>query len=160
MSAVREYLLTLIAAALLTEIVVILLPKGKMQYAGRLLGTLILITTALTPVLRIDSNQIIGYFTDFRPQMNDIQTNAAEQNYEIMSELIKDSCETYILEKANQIGVDAAVQITIRKEGEYPYPDAVTISASITEQDKMYLEQIIVCDLGIPQDKQEWSDNG
>jgi hypothetical protein len=72
-----------------------------------------------------------------------------------MAKLIKQETEAYILDKAQSLGCALEADVTVG-EGLYPVPESVLICGSISNQNRKLLEDILVKELGISKENQQW----
>ena len=84
------------------------------------------------------------------------RTGVEVKNRELVAEIIKQNAETYILDKASSMGLDASVEVTVEGEMTYPYPAAVCITANAAEAQKRQLGTYISENLAIPAERQTW----
>lgn len=70
-------------------------------------------------------------------------------------DIIKDETEAYILDKAEALGADIEVDVTV--SGDYqPIPKTVCIAGSVSPYAKARLENMLEEDLGIGKEGQLW----
>lgn len=150
-----RYVLSLVAAALIAGMLQSLVKEGSCGRVMKILCGLFLVVTALKPLKKLD-------FPDPEKWMAalDAEADAAVREGEAAyakdyAAVISDRLEEYILDKAAQLGLDVSVELTVSPEG---IPDAVTIRGSPGALQKARLEAVIIQDLGIPKEKQRWSE--
>lgn len=68
---------------------------------------------------------------------------------------ISDGVEAYIIEKAEQVGVQMRVEVELSEVAPY-CPETVTIIADASPYNKRILSAMIENELGIPEDDQVW----
>ncbi len=145
---VKTYLLSVAAAAILIAVVQSLLPKGTMQKIAAFSGGLLVILSVLSPFLKLE-------YADMTRAVNKIATEREtfEASYQNQwSAIIKDRCETYILDKAKALGLTLDVEVELGERDGYPYPSAVTLKGAFSQA----LSDDIAENLDIPPEKQEW----
>lgn len=157
MSALRTYLLSVAAASLLCGVVLSLLPKGGIRGIVRLLGAMLLIMAVVSPVLKLDTETISVELDNIHTYASDIQEKSLEESERLFSQLIKEQCEAYILDKAGRSVQELDVQIIMGHDG-YPHPVGVKLCGDLSSEDKRYISAVIEQDLGIPKQRQEWID--
>ena len=155
----RAYLLTVAAAAGLFSLTVAVLPAGRVRKTAQFTGALLLILTVLAPIIRLDSADLAKAIAKIQIDTGTLQSDAKRNDRELMAQLIKEECQTYILDKAAELGISVTAEVTLSEGSEYPYPVSVILRGSPWEQARKRLSSIIECDLGIPPDRQEWIDN-
>lgn len=156
MSGIKNYLLSMAASAFLLSLVLAVLPKGKIHRISRFAGALLLILAVIAPIARIDADDISQSIAKFQMQTQQLQTGIEVRNREILSQLIKEQCQAYILDKAEAMGVSVSVEISLSEERDYPYPVSVVLQGNVSPEDRGHLERIIEQDIGIPPERQEW----
>ena len=154
--ALRSYLLSVIAAALLSAVGLSLLPKGSVRRVLGLCCGMLLALCALRPVLRLDEAALSQSLARFQMQAEEARTGIEVKNRELVAEIIKQSAETYILDKASSMGLEASVEVTVEGEMTYPYPAAVCITANAAEAQRKQLGSYISENLAIPAERQTW----
>lgn len=157
MEALRQYILSVTAAAILCGIVKSLCSGASFEKGIHMLCGLVLAVTVLTPVLRIDLDQLIGKFTaSYSQDALAVTTFGAESYQNSLSALIKQKSEAYILDKAAQLNAPVDVSIEISAE-DLPLPVFAHIQGDISPYAKHQLSQILEHDLGIPKENQKWT---
>ena len=152
----RAYLIRLTAAAVLGAIVRRLAPAGGAGRAARLGAGLLVLLTAFSPLASFNTASAAqelarqGYAdplttVEFSKNVNDL-----------LSELITEQTEAYILDKARELGLSLTVEVTAQVEETYPVPYAVKLRGSPTAAQKAALSSAIAADLKIPEERQEW----
>ena len=153
----KAYLLRLTAAAMIAALVRQAAPPsgaGKTAVFG---AGLLVILTAFSPLGQADLLKAVedlaigGYADVLTTQPVDQASNA------LLEELITDSAEAYILDKAEAMGVEARVSLEVNAMEGYPVPWEVEITGDISWADRQVLMKEIESELGIPAQRQKWS---
>ena len=152
--AVEKYLLSVIAASMLLGLVQIILPKGSVRNVATFVGGLLVILSVLLPVADFDYDQLVRSVTNIQIETSDDSGIAI--NEELMADIIKEQCRTYILDKAKGLGAELEVEVVLSEKDVYPYPVAVVLRGKVTSDQKTQLSEYISRDLGIPVREQEW----
>lgn len=155
-AAVRAYLLSIAAAALLLALVQALLPQGAVKRTATMAGSLLVILAVLSPLARLDYDSLARSISKLQVETESLRTGIEVGNRELMAGIIKQRCETYILDKAEQMGVELQVEITVSEGAGYPYPTAAVLRGAVTEGQRQTLTDYIAENLGIPAEQQEW----
>ncbi len=155
-AAVRGYLLSITAAALLLALAQALLPRGAARRTAAMAGGLLILLTVLSPLAKLDYDSLAKSIARFQMETETIRTGIEVNSRDLMAEIIKQRCETYILDKAEEMGLKLRVEITVSSGTDYPYPTAVTLQGTAGERQKQMLTAYIVENLGIPAAQQEW----
>lgn len=157
MSAVGQYLFTVIMAAFVFSVVCTVVGnKSPLSSIIRLIAGLFLTITALSPVLKINWDN----FTEFTSSIQLDGASIVERETErVQSEklsFIKQKTEAYVLEKANNLGLDITVSVSFQS-AEQPLPTQIQIAGNAAPYAKRQLSSIIASDLGIPEECQIWN---
>ena len=154
MDAVRRYLFSLCAAALLCSLVRALVPKGRMKSICSLLCGVFLAMTALSGLAGWELSEEL---TKMRIAAEEARTGVEIRNREALSAIIKSKTEAYIWDKAQELGLSVSVDVAIEEDGAYPYPAAVQISGQFTEMQRQNLARYIEENLAIGKEQQTWT---
>lgn len=152
--AVEKYLLSVIAASMLLGLVQIVLPKGSVRNVATFVGGLLVILSVLLPVADFDYDRLVRSVTNIQIETSDDIGIAI--NEELMADIIKEQCRTYILDKAKGLGAELEVEVVLSEKDVYPYPIAVVLRGKVTSDQKTQLSEYISRDLCIPVREQEW----
>lgn len=152
----REWILGIFAASLLTSIAVIITPKNKR--AVTLAGGLIMILAAVKPLAQLSYQDMAQQISKYSLKADELRTGIDVGSAEIMALIIQEQTEAYILDKAVELGLDAEISVETKRASDgWPYPESVSVSGRFSENQKQQLSKYISSELGIPADRQEWS---
>ncbi|MBQ9979507.1 MAG: stage III sporulation protein AF [Oscillospiraceae bacterium] len=147
----RNWIITVTAAATLAAIATALIPEGNVKKASSLVLGLVLMLAVISPVKRLTGEDVGRLTEEFMVEMEE----SAAFNFageEMMTEIIEQELRTYILDKADSLGADIRVQgfefQTL--EGGVSVPVKVYLSGQLTPALSAVIEQ----DLGIGKDSQ------
>lgn len=155
-AAVRSYQLSIAAVGLLLSLIQAILPKGAAKKTAVLAGSLLLILTVLSPLAQLDYDNIARSISRIQMDTETMRTGIEVGNRELMAKIIKQNCEAYILDKAEEMGLPLTVEITVSGGADYPYPTAVTIRGVASAAQRQALTRYIEENLGIPEAQQQW----
>lgn len=155
--ALRTYLLSVVAACLLSASLMALVPKGAVHRTLSFLCGLIVILAAIGPVAKINFSRMSQELSRVQIESDEASSGIEIDNRDLISAIIKEKAEAYILDKAKGLGFHPTVQVEMEDGEDYPYPAGVSLKGACTEQQKMELSEIIEQDLAIPKASQEWS---
>lgn len=154
MDEIRQYLLSLIAAAVMCGVVHgIFGNKGTYGSLLRLLTGIVMLITLLAPISRIripDIASLPESFAEDARRYTEAGTEAADQ---AKAAIIKSQTEAYILDKAASMEVDICVEVVMSEDSE---PVAVMLQGSVSPYEKQLLESQIEAQLGIARENQQW----
>ena len=153
MDAIKEYLLSITAAAMICGIASSLAGKNSsVSKLIKLLCGLFLAAAVIKPLVDV---RIVNIY-DFAESLTTSSVLAVSQGEsmaaEEMKRIIKQKTETYILDKANTLGADIAVEVVL----EDYVPVSVTIMGDISPFVKTNLSASITQELDIPPEEQIW----
>ena len=156
MDTIRAYLLTVVSASIICALVIEIIGKKSPYIAAiKLLLGLFLSITVISPLVKINFNDITSYFEDFHIAATTVTDDGENTADTAMMALIKENTEAYILEKATALGASLDVDVTV-SIFESPIPTAVIIKGAISPYAKKELQNIIEKDLAIPRENQLW----
>lgn len=157
MDAVRRYLFSLCAAALLCSLVRALVPKGRMKSICSLLCGVFLAMTALTGLAGWELSDVAEELTKMRIAAEEARTGVEIRNREALSAIIKSKTEAYIWDKAQELDLSVSIEVMVEADGSYPYPSGVQITGAFTPQQRKTLEAYIEENLAIGKEQQTWT---
>ncbi len=157
MDDLRQYLLSVTAAALVCALAARLLPKsGTAASVGKMVMGLFLALTVISPWATLQ----VGQLTDltFGTEQNAAQAVAEGKEYTrtTLQDIIKEQAEAYILDKAEQLALRLTVSVTV-SDADIPVPVAVRLQGAASPYAKGQLQTAITEDLGIAKEDQLWT---
>lgn len=157
MDGIREYLIRLTAAAILSGIVTgVLGKKGALGATVKLLAGIFMILTIVSPWTQLKINDFTDYFNNVSLEADAITADGENVARDTLMDIIKSKTEAYILDKADSFGAELTVEVSV-EGSDLPVPCAVRISGSVSPYGKKQLEQIISKELGIALEDQIWT---
>jgi len=133
-----------------------LLPENKIKKLALTAGGLLVILTVISPVAALDTEAMAKTMSRFILETETARTGISVHQEDLLRDIIKDRCETYILDKASSMGLTVQAEVTLSDTAGTPCPVAVTIRGEMTLEQMRKLSRYITEDLGIPADQQEW----
>lgn len=156
MDQIRQYLLSVIAAAILCGIVNTLIEKkGAYSSIVKLITGLFMAITVISPLITIRIGDISDYFGELSAESASITADSEASAFKELCAIIKSKTEAYILDKAVSMDLDIEVEVTLDSANP-PLPCAVTIWGSAAPYSKEVLSEYIAKDLGISKEDQLW----
>ena len=157
MDGIRQYLFSVIAAAILCGIAAGLSGnRGSQSKIIKLLCGLFLGITVISPLAKIEFDDFSAYMGDISLDGQAAVDYGAQIALDALSESIKSQTEAYILDKAISLDLELEVEVTLN-ENDPPLPDSVSLKGSVSPFAKKKMITWIEDDLGIPEDKQRWT---
>lgn len=154
----EAYLIRLTAAAILGAVVKRLAPKGGAGRAARLGAGLLVLITAFGPVAEVDPLAAAEHLAQAAYADPLTTEELSRAGNTLLSGLISQQAEAYILDKAREAGLELQATVENRDLEGYPVPWRVTLTGPISESKQAALAAVIAQDLGIPEERQEWLD--
>ena len=151
----KQYVISIIGCCLICGTVLQMLSESKGKSLLRLICGMILGITLLGPLSGIRPEDL-QLFTWPCPSPEPYITDGERTAQQIRAEYIKAACEAYILDKAEILGAEIGIQITLNAE---QIPISAKLSGEGSDDAQSRLQQILIRDLGIPKENQEWTWN-
>lgn len=152
MEALRLYIISVVAAALLCGIVTGLMPQGRASQIIRMVCGLFLAYTVLAGLTGLDL-QIPDWdvlaVTDAR-QAAALGESLGEA---ALTQVIKEQTEAYILDKAAVLGLSLEVEVSL---DESQVPQSVVLEGQAFPYERQQLQNTIARELGIAKENQQW----
>lgn len=161
MEHIREYLISVTAAALLCGIIQSMAgEKGRSAGILRLVCGIFLALTVIRPVARIQLREFSLMTSEITEQAQAAAAEGEDYAKRALSRHISEQTEAYILDKAKTYGAEISAEITVA--GEQPVPVAVAIRGQFSPYARRQLCELIESELNIPEEDQTWitSDSG
>ncbi len=153
MEGIKSYLVAIVAACMLTVVASVLVQKSPLRKIVRLIGGILVLLVAVTPLLRLDMSRIVEYLQGSEYSFD---TSAVEQTWHSqLSEHIKQTTETYIENEADRLGAALQAKVTLTEE-EYPVPCHAVLIGTVDADQMEALSEYMAASLGIPRTEQEW----
>lgn len=154
---IRQYLLSVTAAALLCAIINgIVGKKGTYSTAIKLVTGLFMAVTVIAPWLQLEITDFTNYSESLLTEAEDIAASGELMAHKELAAIIKSQTETYILDKATALNLEVTVEVTM-SNSDPPIPCAVSLQGAASPYAKQMLSQYIANDLGIPEESQLWT---
>ena len=156
MDGIREYLISVTAAALLCGILKSLVgEKGNSAALVRLICGIFLALTVIRPLKELNLQDFSLLPTGLLEEARLTSGEGEEYTRQAKEDLIIQQCEAYILDKAQTLEASIQVEIQISQEGE-PIPAGSIITGNLSPYARNQLSKTLEEDLGIPQEDQKW----
>lgn len=149
-----EYVVSLTAVSLISAILLSLLRDGPERKILRLVCGVLTAMIALAPIYEVLQLKWDSSFASYMEEGKKMAENGEYSASAERTRYIRESLEAYIYEKAEQLNLDLTVNL-IQDETGHPY--SVEINGAVSDSDREKLRQMIVEDLGIPKENQQWN---
>lgn len=154
MDGVREYIVSVVTAALICGILSCLIQNTGGKELMKLLCGLFLTITVMRPVADLDFNALSSYTISYRLEGEHMAAQGENLARETMAGIIKNKSETYILDKAAEWRADVSVEVVVSED---LVPVSARLSGKISPYLKQRLENTLESDLGIAKENQIWT---
>lgn len=139
-----------------------LMKKGNIRSIAELMCGAMLTAVILSPLKELDIDGLALQSARLHELETELSGSAAELEERLNRLVIEDECAEYIKDKAKDISsvpLQAAVRARWSMNGLW-VPYSAVLQGQWSERDRARLGAIIESSLGIPADRQEWSDEG
>lgn len=150
----RQWLVGITCAAMITALAEGLSPPGAVRKIGRFTGGLVLLVAVLKPIASVDGQALSRALTEYRLDLSAYSTRLEEENSALMKSIIEEQSAAYIVDKAEQLGLSCRVEVEAEADGQWPVPWTVTVTGPLDEADQETLTRQIQADFGIPAERQ------
>ncbi|MBQ8834573.1 MAG: hypothetical protein IJ001_06585 [Oscillospiraceae bacterium] len=156
MEALRQYVFSIVAASMISGVVMGFLQGGTVKELLKLICGLFLAFMIISPLHQLDLSDFAIPGETEKQTGQDIAAEGKELAEEAIADIIKAETEAYILDKAAQLNVELEVEVTVSMD-DPPLPMAVSLSGSISPYARRRLEAILTDEIGIPKENQAWT---
>lgn len=153
MEALRQYIISVVAAALICGIITGLFPKGAAREVMKLVCGLFLAYTVLRPMAGAELGNLEDLPFSFSSQGEAAAALGTQMAEESMAQFIKEETQAYILDKASKLGLTLEADVTLDEEN---IPVAVTLRGQVSPYDRSRLERMLTQDLAIAKENLQW----
>ena len=155
MGFIRNWLLGVTCAAMILALAESLAPKGGVKRVCRLAGGLVLLLAAISPVLKLDKMDLAVATKEYQNAAEEYSRALEEKNEILYETIIAENTAAYILDKAEQLGMECTVSVTVtRDQAGTPCPDRVTVRGIWGQKQRDELSQMMETELGISTQQQ------
>lgn len=158
MAWIRQYILSITAAAIICGILVSLFgKKGTIGTICSMLCGIFLAIVVIRPITTIELDSFSSWMSGLEAGSADAAAEGESLAWESLSQIIKEETEAYILDKAASLGL--SVEVSVRLDGEeLPVPESVTIQGTASAYQRLRLTQALEEELNIAKEDQLWID--
>lgn len=153
MESLREYVIGVAAAALLSGVVIRLTRNSTSGEIIRMLCGVFMTIALIQPIAGKKTLLWESTLPDIARQAQSVSQEGAAAADDIRREFIKQRVEAYILSRAKTMEADIQANVSL---GEDCIPVSVSIVGRLSPIYRSRLTQIIASELGIPKERQEW----
>lgn len=155
MVGLREYVISVAAAAWIVGCAEGLLQHQSGKALIRLIGGILIAVTLLSPMPHLNWEDLIQRTIKDYPDSSACVSMGRERSRDSLSAVIVSKTEAYILDKARSLNADISVEIRLSND-EVPVPKEVRIQGVISPQVQLVLSEVMERELGITKENQIW----
>ena len=156
MAAIREYILSIISAAVISGILYgVLDSKGLPGSFGKLFCGIFLSIVLINPLTNLSFDGVTDWIESCGAEGERYVSDGEKMSAERMRENISAQCEAYILDKAARMGLDVEVRVALSCTAPYP-PESVTIHGAAPPYGRSALNDVISEDLAVQKENIQW----
>ena len=155
----RDWVLGIFAASLLGALALALCPPGRVRTVTKMVCGVVCALAVATPLLRLDTESLARGMAAYRQQAEALTAAEEEEGKMLERTYIEEECAAYICAKAAELGTavrGAHVQARWDDAGLVWYPWSSAVDGAYSAA----LSAAVEGDLGIPPERQEWTDDG
>ena len=157
MEGVREYLLSVTAAAIMAGIIISLTgEKGSQAALVKLITGLFLCFTVIAPIAQIRITDFSDFTTDLFTEGQQLAEEGEDYYVQALRQVITEEARAYILDKARTYGAEIQVAVTV-SDGDPPIPERCNITGNLSPYVRQQLKKVIINDLAIPEENITWT---
>lgn len=155
--AIRE----ICALSILCGAAMSIMPEGGVKRVTGILTAAVLLTAILAPLKSMDLESYALIAAHYREREAELTAQGEEINERLNRAVIERECETYIMDKANELDIDireADVEVQWSMDGVWlPYSACITGQSAPAQETA--LEDAVTAGLGIPGERVTWKNN-
>lgn len=147
-------------ASMICAAAMALTPSGRTKGVLKLVCGLVLVIAMIEPLMKGGLDSLSLDISEYRRQADEITGSAEIKENGLSRTIIEDELGAYILDKAAELGIPMEAVAVALQWGEsgcwYPYEVRLTGRPQLRE--KELLEGCIEAELGVPRQRQYWSE--
>ena len=156
MEGIRQYLLTVTAAAIICGMAKTIADEKTVSGTViRLIAGLIMTLSVLSPVVKLNLGELPDITSAFVAEGKVAASRGEELAARQAMVIIKDQLQAYILDKAASFGAELEVEVLMPDDGS-AQPEGVILWGNVSPYAKARLQDMIEEDLNIAKEKQQW----
>ena len=156
MPGISEYILSVSCAAVISAVVLRLLDgKGSAATMGKILTGVFVMLTVIAPITQVRVSDLTQWLPDISDPAQQAVSVGQAAGKNALKENISNRLETYILNKAAQLGASISVRIELSDDA-MPIPVCIYLQGDVSPYVKTRLQEVIRSDLGLDKEYQIW----
>lgn len=153
MDSLREYVIRIVAAALLGGIIIRLTRHSASGKTIRMLIGVFMTILLIQPIAGTNVSVWESILPDITGDAEAVASEGAAAAEDIRREYIKQRVQAYILSRAKTMEADIQANVSLDEDC---IPVSVSIAGRVSPLSRSRLSQMIASELGIPKERQEW----
>ena len=155
MEWMRQWLLGIVAAALLTALAESLISQKSMRYVARLIGGILMLTAFLRPLGQLSPGRLDASFEEYKTQVEAMTKQYRTEQNKTYSAIIEEELAAYIVDKAAEMGIETEARVAVEMgEDAVLRRKEVHLTVPKTSELERWLEE----ELEIPSQAQYWQE--
>lgn len=154
MEGFRDYVISVIASALICSIITRITQNSGCREAVRVLCGVFLTIVLLQPISGLREMELSAYFDSWEQQAQVVADNGTAAAKDMKAAIIKQEMEAYIINKAAEENAVVEAEVTL---GDDFLPASVQLTGVVSPSVKQKLTQLLTAELGIPGEYQKWN---
>lgn len=150
---IREYILSIAGAAIIGSCATIL--SGNQKIIKIICGIFVALSIC-QPIIRMNFDTNIPSIAVFSSTADQITFDACTSTARYQRGIIKDHIETYICNKASDLGCTVSASVTLSDKEPYQ-PLCISIKGEVSPYAKTVLSETLESELGVPSEAQKWN---
>ncbi|MBE6958535.1 MAG: hypothetical protein E7447_05230 [Ruminococcaceae bacterium] len=157
MESIREYLIGVIAAALLCGLVSQLIePKGTVGIAVKLVAGFLMLLAVLRPWVELRPEGLFRLAEDFAADGSSYVTQGQQLANDFYRDGIRKRLTAYIVDEAKTYGCDLSVEVFLTDD-DIPKPHQICLSGDISPYARQALTNSLIEKLGLTREDLIWT---
>lgn len=156
MNALAGFVFSVFAASMICGVLQVIGKETGFLHLIKLLCGIFLMLTVLVPVSQISLEGISPFAIPYSSLGEQAAKTGEDYARNSLSWIIKEETQSYILDKANQMGASIIADVTVSSDP-IPIPVSVSITGDISGQQRLQLEELLTKDLNIAKENQTWT---
>jgi hypothetical protein len=153
----KNWILGMIAAAVLSAVLMSVLPKGTARRVMTFALSLATLTALVRPLMQFDYETFAAAVLQTHTGAGDIAQGGYSGRSDVERQLIQDALASYISDKGAALGVKLkTVTVKTRWSGEIWYPVSAELTTEGPQPEAGALAQYMESELGIDRSQQIW----
>ena len=154
MDFIRQWLLGVVACAMLVSVAGQLCPEGGVRQIARFTGGLLLLCAMLRPLTTVELPDGL-WGSGYREAVAALELELGAEREKALVDGIAAELQAYIEDKADSLGADVYAEVSMEARGGMPEVSRVTLRGAYSAA----LAESIAAELGVTKEKQIWIDS-